>query len=238
MGAKKSEFIVRDLIGKIYQKTFWNNKLPTQRALAEEYAVSRFTIQKSLKQLESFGLIEARPGDGIYVCARAIGNPLVYNSMTAVPYSDIQSKMLYCKKIGADAELASIFNLAPGEAVWEFGRLRIVRYEIDQWEIGYMPCWLAPDLDQATIESSIQNYMLDKKQRISHFMTSYRPAALTKEEAALLNCKKGTPAMAISSRGVLKNGAVFIYSRIRAIHYECTYVIPFNREVHRSRSKK
>lgn len=155
--------------------------------------------------------------------------------MTEVSYQDLQSKLVYLKKIKPDAELQSIFNLKADEDVWEFQRIRIVCYEISQVETAWMPCHLFPELNRAVIEDSIQNYALKKKYRISHFMTNYRPMVLSKEAAEILNCKKGTPAMYITSRGILKDGTIFICSKINAIHYECTYIIPFNKDVYLSR---
>ena len=237
MSSKKTEFIVNDLISKIYQQKFWKNKLPTQRDLAVAYEVSRFTVQKALGRLRAIGLIETIQGDGIYVRERALGNPLVYNSLIEVSYQDLQSKLVYLKRIHPDPELARIFNLSGEEEVWEFQRVRIVRYEMNQLETGYLPCRLFPGLDKSILEDSIQNYVLSLKYRISHFMTSYQPAMLTREEAGLLNCRKGTPAMGITSRGILRDGTIFIYSKITAIHYECTYIIPFNKDGYRSRRK-
>ena len=69
-------------------------------------------------------------------------------------------------------------------------------------------------------------------------MTNYRAAQLTREEAELLNCKKSTPALLIKSRGFLRDGAVFVSSEIVAVDYECTYVVPFNKEVFRKRRKQ
>lgn len=238
MSSKKTEFIVSDLISKIFQQKFFDNRLPTQRDLAYAYQVSRFTIQKALKRLQSIGLIESRQGDGIYIRERALGNPLVSNSMTEVPYQDLQSKMLYLKKIHPDSELRNIFNLNADDEVWEFQRIRILRYEICQVETAWMPCHLFPELNRAVIEDSIQNYALKKRFRISHFMTNYRPTVLSREDAELLNCKKGTPAMYITSRGILKDGTIFICSKINAIQYECTYIIPFNKDVYMSRRGK
>ncbi len=57
MTAKKTEFIVTDLISKIFQRKTIMDKLPSQRELAEIYHVSRFTIQKVLGRLQSIGLI-------------------------------------------------------------------------------------------------------------------------------------------------------------------------------------
>ena len=44
---KKREFIVQDLLSKIYQEEFSAGKLPNQRTLAQTYGVSRFTIQQA-----------------------------------------------------------------------------------------------------------------------------------------------------------------------------------------------
>ena len=57
------------------------------------------------------------------------------------------------------------------------------------------------------------------------------------EHAELLHCKKGLPVMDITSRGVLRDGRIFVYSRIKAVQYECTYVSPFNKDVFLSRRK-
>lgn len=235
MSSKKTEFIANDLMSKIFQQKFWNNKLPTQRDLACAYGVSRFTIQKALKRLEAIGLIESIQGDGIYIRERALGNPLVSNSLTEVPYEDLESRLIYRKKVRPNEKLISIFNLSPDELVWEFRRIRIVRYEISQLETAWMPCRLFPELPQKALEDSVQNYVLQKKYKISHFMTNYRPAVLSADAAEIMNVKKGTPAMDITSRGLLKDGSIFIYSRIKAIHYECTYIIPFNKDVYASR---
>lgn len=238
MSAKKREFIVEDLISKMYQQKFWNNKLPTQRDLACAYQVSRFTIQKALKKLQSIGLIDQIQGDGIYIRTKALNHPLMYNSLIDVPYTDMQSRMLYLRKVVPEPSVARIFSLEEGEPVWEYRRLRIVRYEMSQVETGFMPYHLFPDLRKEIVEDSIQNYILQKKYKISHFMTSYHPEALGQEYADLMCCHKGIPAMSITSRGVLKDGRIFVFSRIHAIHYECTYIMPFNKDVYMSRRKR
>lgn len=87
------------------------------------------------------------------------------------------------------------------------------------------------------LEDSIQSYALRQKYRIAYFITNYHAAALDAEHAELLHCKKGLPVMDITSRGVLRDGRIFVYSRIKAVQYECTYVSPFNKDVFLSRRK-
>jgi len=238
MASPKTSFMMEDLIGKIFQQRFPGDKLPSERALAAAYNVSRATAQKAIRRLIEMGLLQSRPGGGVYVRKGARGNPLVYNSVTQVPYRDLSSRVLYLKRITATDKLARVFLLEPGAELWEFCRVRIVNYEKTQIETGYMPYALFPRLGREALEDSLQNYAMDLEYRISHFMTNYRPAALTRQEAELLNCRRSTPAFAITSRGFLRGGTVFVYSRIKAIHYECTYIVPFNKEVYLSRRKR
>lgn len=238
MSAKKTEFIVTDLISKIFQRKTLMDKLPSQRELAEIYHVSRFTIQKVLGRLQSIGLIYMTQGDGTYINKKALGHPMVYNSLTEVPYEELHSRLLYLKQIKPTAELQRVFNLDAGQQLWEFRRIRIVRYEISQVETGWMPCSLFPQLDRKVLEDSIQNYALQQKYRIAYFITNYHATVLDAEHAELLQCKKGLPAMEITSRGVLRDGQIFVYSRIKALQYECTYVSPFNKDVFLARREK
>jgi len=43
------------------------SKLPTERALAEEFDVARHVIREALKRIEAVGLVKIRQGSGIYV---------------------------------------------------------------------------------------------------------------------------------------------------------------------------
>ncbi len=184
MASPKAEFIVEDLISKIYQKKYNDSRLPGERELASQYHVSRYTIQKVMKQLIDMGLLISRQGSGIFVNEKMRGNPLVYNSATLVPYEDLQSQMIHLKKIPATPKQQKIFNLRETDMVWEFKRIRIMR-----------------------------------------------------EDAELLNRRGNTPAFLIRSRGFLRGGAVFVSSRIIAVDYECTYVVPFNKGVFQKRRK-
>lgn len=183
MRSGKTAFILTDLISKIYQKQFSDNKLPTQRDLASSYHVSRFTVQKVMKQLQNIGLVTAIQGDGIYIRDKALDNPMVYNSLTEVSYRELSSRMLFLNEIVAGTELGSIFNLSPDDKIWQFQRIRIVNYEISQIETSYMPVKLFPDLNREVIEDSIQNYVLKKGFKISHYMTAYHPTLLSKQES-------------------------------------------------------
>ncbi|MBV7391722.1 MULTISPECIES: GntR family transcriptional regulator [Enterococcus] len=232
---KKREFIVQDLLSKIYQEEFRNGKLPNQRELARIYGVSRFTIQQSIKNLEEIGIVRVVQGSGIFVHEKWVKNPLIFNSLTRTPYDRIDSKMIDLKRASATLEEQKIFQIGEQEEVWSFERIRIVNYKIEQLEISKLPVSMFPDLSREVVEHSIQNYVEKQGYRISHYITSYDPITTNKEQSNLLLCKRGTPAMQITNRAILENGQVYEYSSIIAIDYSVTYIRPFDREIHRSR---
>lgn len=228
---KKKEFVTQDLLSKIYQQSGSElHKLPPERQLAEEYGVSRFTIRQALEKLVSIGVVDIIQGSGIWVNQQARNNPLVYNSITEKRFDQIAFRMVNLRKKLPDREEQQVFGVGADDFIWQFCRLRYVDNQKVQIEISRMPVKDFPDLNQQVIEKSIQQYVLSKGLRISHLLTSYQAVSINKEQALLLECKKGSPAMHIINRGILEGGRVFEISEIVDINYSCTYVIPFNHD--------
>lgn len=235
---KKTEFIILDLLSKIYQKQFFDGKLPDQRTLAKLYQVSRYTIQDSIKSLREIGAITVVQGSGMYISDNILKNPLIFNSLTRTPYDRVSSKLISLKQESANTEDQQIFQIKPSEMVWVFERIRIVDYQIEQIEYSRMPVYLFPDLTKEHVQNSIQKYVQKKGYSISHYITNYSPTIVNKQQAELLQCKKGTPAMKIANRCLLENGKVYEYSNLLAINYTCTYFTPFNKKIHEARQRK
>lgn len=234
---KKKDFIVHDLLSKIYQFTFEDLKLPTERSLATQYNVSRHTVHEALKRLKNIGIIKVVQGSGIFIKKNIRNNPLIYNSLTENPYENIKSKVIYLEKELATQEDQQVFGLVGTDEVWVFQRIRIVNYQIVQVETSRMPKKLFAHLTLEDVEQSIQSYVKAQKYKISHYLTTYEPLSIDKKLAELLMQKKGTAAMKIINRGILSNGSIFEMSEIIALDYKCTYITPFNEEQHRSDRK-
>ncbi|EOR85694.1 GntR family transcriptional regulator [Latilactobacillus sakei] len=232
---KKNEFIMQDLLSKIYQNQFKDGKIPNQRELAQIYGVSRYTVQEAIKSLAEIGVIKVVQGSGMYVYDNLRNNTMIYNSLTRTPYGRIRSKMISLEQAMSTLEEQQIFQLEEPALIWTFKRLRIVDYKIEQIEISKLPVALFPELSQENVEHSIQKYVQNKGYRISHYITSYQPIAVSKTESGLLLCKKGAPAMRITNRCLLEDGRVYEYSQLTAIDYGCTYITPFNKKTHQNR---
>lgn len=145
---KKTDFIVQDLLSKIYQRQFPDGKLPTQRELASEYGVSRYTVQAAVKNLADIGVVELVQGSGIFVCDRFRINPLVFNSLTRAPYAKIVSKCLELERDQATPSEAQMFQLGKESLLWRFVRLRIVDGRGEQIERSCLPVEVFPDFSR------------------------------------------------------------------------------------------
>jgi DNA-binding FadR family transcriptional regulator len=65
------ERVARDLATKIGQSAYGiGQRLPSERDLAQTYAVSRPTVREAIIALELDGLVEVRLGSGVYVTAK------------------------------------------------------------------------------------------------------------------------------------------------------------------------
>jgi DNA-binding GntR family transcriptional regulator len=234
---KKRDFIAADILSKIYQDKYKaGQKIPTERNLALQYDVSRYTIREALKKLVNIGCIRVVPGSGTFVNDTKYKNPLIYNSLTEKKFKDIQSNIVYLKKIKPDPVLENIFDIKEKHTkLWEYKRVRIVDFQKMQIETTRLPVSYFPDLMEEEIKRSVHDYVQRSGYQISHFITTYCAVNVNKEEAELLNCKKGTAAMKIINRGILENGKLFEYSEMINLDYSCTYFAPFNPYSHQFR---
>jgi GntR family mannosyl-D-glycerate transport/metabolism transcriptional repressor len=237
---RKRDFIADDILSKIYQNKYKaGEKIPTERDLANHYEVSRYTIREALKKLVNIGCIKIIQGSGVFVNETKYKSPLIYNSLTEKKFKDIQSKIIYFKKVTPDTNLEKIFDINGKQTkLWEYKRVRIVDFQKVQIETTRLPFSYFPNLNEEEVKKSVHDYVQQCDYKISHFITTYSSVNVNKEDADLLNCKKGIAAMKIINRGILQNGKVFEYSEIINLDYSVSYFIPFNPHSHNYRKNE
>lgn len=233
---KKKEYIIQDILSKIYQNYYVTEKLPTQRALADFYQVSRYTIQEALQEMQEIGILIVVQGSGTFINNKWAKNPLIFNSMTRKPYSKIQSKLLSLEIIKPTSEDKILMNLNDNDLLWQFERIRIVNWAIEQYEISKLPFKLFPNLTSTHVEGSIQNFVENSGFRISHFVTNYKATSLSKTIAKLLFTKEKV-AMQITNHAYLEDGTIYEISTIYSLDYSVQYIRPFDRDNFNLRNK-
>ena len=224
---KKREFIVQDLLSKIYQEEFIEGKLPNQKRTCQK--LWRFPLYDSTsnQNLEEIGIVLVVQGSGIFIHEKWVKNPMIFNSLTRTPYDRIHSKMISLSKAPATPDEQKIFQLADNEEVWTFERVRIVNYKIEQLETSKLPVGLFPNVTQEVVEHSIQRYVESCGYRISHYISSYTPIATSMAQSAILLCKRGPQRCKSRIGQFLEDGRVYEFSNIVAIDYAVTLYSTF-----------
>ncbi|RPI99424.1 MAG: GntR family transcriptional regulator, partial [Chloroflexi bacterium] len=106
-----------------------NERIPSERQLAEQFSVNRLTVSKALTELAREGLVYSQVGKGTYVSPAKIDQML--QSLTSFT-EDISSRgkkpssrVLYAHVEAANAEVAKALSILPGAEVVVLHRVRM-----------------------------------------------------------------------------------------------------------------
>lgn len=147
-----------------------NDKLDSERSMAQKYGINRMTVRKAIKCLQEQGIIQTLPGKGNYV----IEIPTKSNKIELGQGSDLSlsvqirqkglkssREMISFKKIKAENEVKDYFP--ESEYVYEIIRLSLINdnpYAVQQ---VYIPCSLFKEAERFDfIDGSLYSYMRDQ----------------------------------------------------------------------------
>ncbi|WP_312542589.1 GntR family transcriptional regulator [Enterococcus sp.] len=229
----KFDFIVEDLLSKIYQKKTSNQlKLPSERELSKKYEVSRNTIRKALKKLIDIGVIESIPQKGYHIKLKKNRESLIYSSVTEKKSNQIQSKVLFLAQREMSRKEQNIFDEKLIGKVWELKRLRILDAKVMEIQESIFPKKIFPYFDEDMGKGSIQKLILESGYLISHSLTSFEAINLSDQEAEIFHVRKNFAAMKVVSRTITTEGSVIELTSRIAIDYKGTFRLPFNKSTY------
>ncbi|HBU6130818.1 TPA: GntR family transcriptional regulator [Enterobacter chuandaensis] len=194
--------------------------LPTESALQEAYAVSRVTVRQALKLLTEQNIIESIQGSGSYVKEERVNYDIYqltsFYEKLADRNVETHSDVQIFEVVKADESLAQTLLLTAGEKVWHVKRVRFIKQKPVTLEETWMPLALFPDLTWEVMENSKYHYIEQiKKMVIDRSEQEIVPVMPDEETIAALGIDPTRPILEKISRGFLKDGRVFEYSRNR-----------------------
>lgn len=192
--------------------------LPTESSLQEAFNVSRVTVRQALKLLTEEQIVESIQGSGTYVKEERVNYDIYqltgFYEKLADRNVDTHSEVSIFEVLKADAKLAEKLNLSHDDKVWHVKRVRFIKQKPVNLEETWMPLALFPDLTWEVMENSKYHYVEQiKKLVIDRSEQELVPVMPSEEAIAALSLDPAKPILEKVSRGFLKDGRVFEYSR-------------------------
>ncbi|HFI2181124.1 GntR family transcriptional regulator [Enterobacter roggenkampii] len=192
--------------------------LPTESSLQEAFNVSRVTVRQALKLLTEEQIVESIQGSGTYVKEERVNYDIYqltgFYEKLADRNVDTHSEVSIFEVLKADAKLAEKLNLSHDDKIWHVKRVRFIKQKPVNLEETWMPLALFPDLTWEVMENSKYHYVEQiKKLVIDRSEQELVPIMPSEEAIAALSLDPAKPILEKVSRGFLKDGRVFEYSR-------------------------
>ncbi|MEP8703076.1 GntR family transcriptional regulator [Enterobacter roggenkampii] len=192
--------------------------LPTESSLQEAFNVSRVTVRQALKLLTEEQIVESIQGSGTYVKEERVNYDIYqltgFYEKLADRNVDTHSEVSIFEVLKADAKLAEKLNLSHDDKVWHVKRVRFIKQKPVNLEETWMPLALFPDLTWEVMENSKYHYVEQiKKLVIDRSEQELVPIMPSEEAITALSLDPAKPILEKVSRGFLKDGRVFEYSR-------------------------
>ncbi len=178
-------------------------RLPTERELSEQMAVSRMTVRQALARLEQRGLIIRRQGSGTFVAEpkllqdashlRGFFEASVGQGIFPV------STLIERAEIQATRHLASVLDLRPGDPVYKVVRLRSAHHAPVVLETSFFPAHRVPGLLTLDLERSSIYRLMERHYRARpvRALQSLEPIIAGPAEAAVLDVAPGSALMLV-----------------------------------------
>jgi GntR family transcriptional regulator len=212
-----------------------HSKLPTERALAVEFDVSRLTVRRALDRLEHDGLLYRVQGAGTFVADSHITKSVELTSFS----EDMRargllpgSSILVSETIAAGARIGAKLRVSPSAEIFHFRRARTADGEPICLEDSYLNAQLVPGLinnmgDESLYDVLEQDYGL----RLEWAEQSIRASVVEPEEAEILHAPPFSPTFYVARTSFDRQDRAIEYAesiyRGDRYHYEL--------QIHRSR---
>ena len=133
-----------------------NSKIPSEREICEQYAVSRTTVREVLKDLEREGYLVRKQGKGTFVKYPAMEQKLskFYSFSEEIRARNLEAstRIVSFEMIPADSLVARKLGIREETPVYAITRLRLAGDHVFAYERSYIPYELVPGITPSAVE--------------------------------------------------------------------------------------
>jgi GntR family transcriptional regulator len=191
-------------------------QLPSENELAEKHGLSRATVRHALDELEYGGWIYRQKGVGSFAPARRFEQDLTQLVSTTEDMRQrgwpLLTKVISCQRAAAAPHVARALEIAPGSAVYELCRLRLVDEIPLSVQTAFLPAALCPRLEENDLTASLYRLLESRYGlRLWSGRETLRARGASEHEARLLDIAEGTPVMYAERLTYAANGVAVEY---------------------------
>ena len=194
------------ILAKIKSK-LWEpgTKIPSERRLAELFAVSVGTVRTALRELVTEGYLERMHGKGTFVRSSITHSDALRYYRYALGFDEeVKSLGIVCNKISRcnNITIASLLNLADNAELIQISRTFFYEDEPVVYVDSFLPALLFPDLDQSTteeLEGGVLYKHIEERYGMPTLSTKDSLSAILADRtiATKLNVSEGAPVLKI-----------------------------------------
>lgn len=179
------------------------SSFPSERELAESFAVSRMTVRQALIKLKQEGLIHSERGIGAFVSKRKLDvqtrNLVGFTDEMKELGMNPSSKLILAKIEKSNEQIAQDLGIENGDEVFHLQRLRLADDSPMAFENAYLPAKHYPNLNTFNLEEHSLYQILEKEfgVRMSHAEEILEALTSTPEIAKILSIEKKAPVLMV-----------------------------------------
>ena len=206
-----------------------HSQLPSERALSEEYGVSRMTLRRAIDVLQARGYIYSVPSKGLFVAEPRMVRTSDVTSLSEVLRhrgNNPKTKLHLADRIHATDEVAKALGLRKGDWVY---RIEQSFFDADvamATETAYIPAELAPGLLEQDLAASLSSILANNYEK-PILRVQYRVRAVIPEEKfrERLDLAVGAPTLEFFAVGITskERSAFLVVSYKRGDKYDLIY---------------
>lgn len=223
--APQYQVIYKAILKKIRKGSFTREAaIPSENELAQKYSVSRMTARKSIDMLVNEGYLIRQKGKGTFITGRKrslkdeISLSLRLKNEGMRVYSEVLSVELLPNQPMQVREALGLTE----ESAWKTERKRYADDLFFLYEESYIPERLIRNITETDIPQSLTEF-ISQIMEPGELETTCEAYLLNKKEAKIMDLKKDTPVLKVSSTLRAMDGTPLIYSE----GLQITGVIPF-----------
>lgn len=192
--------------------------LPYENQLCMHFNISRTVIRQTLQELKNDGYIVTRKGKGTYIAEPEINENITqnlvgfYETWTSMGL-EVENVVLELERVKPGDEVINALKLNKDDDVIVLKRLSKLNNKPYSLSTNYIPYEPLKKLLNDDFRFTGLYTLLEKKYKmeLTHGQSTIQIALATKEEAELLNIKKGDPLFLLEGISYLKNDKPMVF---------------------------